>query len=174
LQCVAVCCSVLQCVAVCCSVLQCVAVCCSVLQCVAVCCMQFRPTQSIMYVPFLVSRFQEFFFTIQYKYINLVRRIRYFAQDYAVLVLLLNMLESFISARSYWSGRNDLSQLGTSPKGQNSGAGPYIFLLIGSGIYRVGRAVCCSVAVCCRRSVTVELQCNTASRVHRRVIRFVE
>ena len=52
------CCNVLQCVAMCCSVLQCVAVCCSVLQCVAVYC-SVRPTQSIIYVPLQVNRFQK-------------------------------------------------------------------------------------------------------------------
>jgi len=96
-------CSVLQRVAVCCSVLQCVAVCCSVLQCVACSVLQCIPHNPINNVCSLsgIQISGNYFFTIQYKYVNLVRRIRYSAQDYAVLVLLLNMVESFISARSY-------------------------------------------------------------------------
>jgi len=41
-----------------------------------------------------------------------------------VLFVLFGMVESFISARSQWSGGNVLYQLGTSPKGHIGGAGP--------------------------------------------------
>jgi len=55
-----------------------------------------RPTQSIMYVLFLVTRFHEtILHIIQYNYLNHVQRIRCskvwsFAQDYAVVLLVLN------------------------------------------------------------------------------------
>ena len=73
------------------------------------------PTQSIMYVHFLMARFQEIILLIiQYKYLNFVLRVRrskvWFsvtARDYAVLDLLLNMVKSFISAWPQWSGAND-------------------------------------------------------------------
>ena len=73
-----------------------------------------RPTHSIMYVHFLVARFQEITLLIlQHKHSNLLRRIRCSkiwssAQDHALLVLLLNMIEPFISAWPRCSGGNDL------------------------------------------------------------------
>ena len=78
-----------------------------------------------MYAAFLVARFQEtILLIVQHKCLNLVWRIRWSkiwssAQYYAVLVLLLNMVESFISARSYWSDGNNLYQFGTSSQTAN-------------------------------------------------------
>jgi len=47
------------------------------------------------------------------------------AQDYAVLVLTLNMVEKFINARPYWLGRNDLYQLDTSSQRANRWGWPW-------------------------------------------------
>jgi len=56
----------------------------------------------MIHIHFLVARFQIIIlFIVQYKDSHLVLKIRYYkilfsAQDYAVVVLLLNMVESFI------------------------------------------------------------------------------
>jgi len=92
------------------------------------------PTQSIIYVPFRVSRFPEIvLLIIQYKYLTIMRRIRcsktwLSAQDYAVLVLLLNMVKLFISAWPKWSAVNDLYQLGTSCQRANRWVWPFNIL----------------------------------------------
>jgi len=135
LQYVAVCCSV--CIlsmlswsyfqyiytSVCCRVLQRVAACCSVLQCVVRLhsrCRMDCPTQSIICVSSLVCVFHKtILLIIQSKYLNLVPRIlssRIWSssQDYAVLVLFLNMVESLISTWPKWSGWNIVYQACTS------------------------------------------------------------
>jgi len=84
-----------------------------------------------MYVHFLVARFWKIILlSVQYKCFNLVMRIRCSkiwssAQDYAVLVVLLNMVESFISAWPKRSGGNDLYQLGTSSQKANGRGWPF-------------------------------------------------
>jgi len=101
----------------------------------------YSPTQSIMFVHFLVARFQEIILLIiHYKYSKSVRRIRCFkiwssAQDYAVLALFLNIVETFISDWPKWSGGNDLYKLGTSSKKRSQLGWPLnIFTrFIGSG-----------------------------------------
>jgi len=105
------CCSVLQCVAVCCRVLQCVAVCCSVFQCI-----------KVMYV--CLTSGSQILRIVQYKFSNLVRRIRCFkiwssARDYAVLDLFLNIVDSFISAWPKRSGGNDVYHSGASSQNAN-------------------------------------------------------
>ena len=78
-------------------------------------------TQLIEYVLFIVSRFQEILLRIiQYKHssLNILRRITCCniwssAQHYAVLDLLLNMIDSFISAWPKLSCGNNLYQLGS-------------------------------------------------------------
>ena len=80
----------------------------------------FRPTQSIMYVPLQVNRFQKsILLIVQYKYLkscsgDLFSRIWSSAQDHAVLVLLLNLFGGFISTRPHWSGGNILYHSCTS------------------------------------------------------------
>ena len=71
--------------------------------------MKYRPTQSIMYVPFQVNRcHKNILLIVQYKYfiscpedciLENPTKIRFSAQDHAVLLLLLNIVGMFISAR---------------------------------------------------------------------------
>ena len=60
-------------------------------------------------------------------------RIWFSAQNYAVLVLLLNSVESFISAWPKWSGGNVLYQLRTNSKGQIAGLALKFFYMIHRG-----------------------------------------
>jgi len=103
-----------------------------------------RPTQPIMNLHFLVARFQKIsLLIVQYKYTNLVRRIRCSrswssVQDYAVLVLLLILVGWFISARSIWSAGNILYHLGISSHriSRRASAGPALTQV--GMIHRVG------------------------------------
>jgi len=106
---------------------------------------RIRPTQLMIYVHLRVNIFQKsVLLIVQYKYLklcseDLFSRIWSSAQEYAVLIFLLNPAGFFISARSIWSGRNVLYQWGTGSQRANQWGWPLHICtwFIGSGGIRV-------------------------------------
>jgi len=87
-----------------------------------------------------IIKFQEtILLIIQYRYLIIVRKTKCSkiwssAQDYSVLVLFLNMVESFISVWPKWSILNDFYQSCNCSKGKSVGWPILIFTwLTGSG-----------------------------------------
>jgi len=107
-----------------------------------------RPTQSLMYV-YCQCQISGIFFTRRSVQIQKVffwircSRIWFSAQDYAVLVLLLNPVDFFISTRPKWSIGNVLYLLGISFRRTNRWGWPFKYFNMIHRVWRIRVTLLC-------------------------------